>query len=850
MKINIQHIALLFMFLLASCTEQELVSPPSPQAGADGCRFTVSIPVPMVSTRAMGEVLTQAYVTSLPFFVLEFDENGFFEAFLEAKAESFEPDAGGASGKGTYTVNLPISNERRILHFVLGMTEEDWNGFTDGEGFTASDTETDIFSRLTVGDNKDVYWQRVEVEHIAKTEDGQYDIPPLTDDGYTVKLVRNFAQVTVTVADNLQSKLQDVSFVVLNQYDRGTVAPYTGSGFASFDLSGQQGATDYDRFTAANPGFGGNNPPRDVAHPVDGEPAEADFVGAGGSKYVYERNQDNSDSPAYVLVKANYQGGYDEDSGEGYYKLDIVKFDQETFITSYLNLYRNFHYKVNITAVAGKGYETIEEAMEAVASNNISASVEVSQVNKIEDGLGHSLEVSELNIMLTSTEPYTLTYDYVVTENNREYHRNDKQNVKVTPSEDNKNGYNLDAVAKIEYEEGIGDEPGKITITPVNPLPQTMQTQEFVVATESGLSRRVTVNVREKFEFEAVDCDNVVDQIGAEMTLVVRLPENMPISAFPLTLDIEPEKKSIYPDVSKNRIPVTSDGYHTFSYLATVTYNDYRQNPVFFFHFKTNMAASATGIKVTNDNFVDGNTSFENVYRKYPFLDVELSGTNLHYDNNAEKYLFNKYDTEGEKVTLTFTLHTVNDGYDPVEGDEHIVEIFADYFSFDEKGDRKVETTTGTFTVREDGRCILYKPNSVYGEQSITFTVNRDLASETIQLSSMDHYTYTLDYGTPPKTVQLQYYNYRWQSVPNNTVIYIYQDLDGDGSADADELVAGTEENIRTNGSGQITLESFAGVTMDDVLIFQYRRNNNSSRYSVAITVNELLDTNILQLRQ
>ena len=845
MKINIQHIVLLLMLLLAACTEQELVSPPSPQTGTDGCRFTVSIPAPMVSTRAMGDELTADYVTALPFFVLEFDENGFFEAFQEAKAETFTADAGGASGKGTYMVSLPASNERHILHFVLGMTEEDWKGFTDGGSFTASDSETDIFSRLTVGNDKDVYWQRVEVEHIAKTEAGELSIPPLTDEGFTVKLVRNFAQVSVEVADDLSSTLQDVSFVVRGQYDRGTVAPYTGSadngGFASFDLDGLQGDTDYDKFTDRNPGFGGNNPPRGTANPVDGEPAGTDFVEAGGSKYVYERNQDNSTAPAYVLVRANYQGGRGDENGVGYYKLDIVKFDEETFITSYLNLYRNFHYTINITAVAGKGYETIEEAMDAVASNNISASVEVSQVNKIEDGLGHSLKVSELNILLTSTEPYPLTYDYVVTENNREIHRNGKEYVKITPSEDNTEGYNHSAVQRIEY-----DGNGNITITPASPLPATMQTQEFVVATESGLSRRVTVNVRQPFEFEAVDCDNVVRRIGAEMTLVVRLPENMPISAFPLTLDIEPEKKSIYPDAAKNRLPVTS-GSHTFSYQATVTYNDYRQNPVFFFHFKTNMADSETGIAVTNDNFVPGNTAFQNVDRKYPFLDVELSGTNLHYDNNAEKYLFNRYDTESERVTLTFTLHT--EDYNPVEGDDHIVEIFADYFSFDTEGDWAVETSTGTFTVREDGRCILYKPNSVYGEQSITFTVNRDLASETIQLSSMDHYTYTLDYGTPPKTVQLQYYRNRWQSVPNNTVIYIYQDLDGDGSADADELVAGTEENIRTNGSGQITLESFAGVTMDDVLIFQYRRNNNS-RYSVAITVNELLDTNILQLRQ
>ena len=85
--------------------------------------------------------------------------------------------------------------------------------------------------------------------------------------------------------------------------------------------------------------------------------------------------------------------------------------------------------------------------------------------------------------------------------------------------------------------------------------------------------------------------DSIIDILGKELTLVVRLPDNMPTAVFPLTLDIEPEKKSIYPEVSKNRIPVTSKENYTFSYQATITYEDYQRNSTFFFHFKTNMEA-------------------------------------------------------------------------------------------------------------------------------------------------------------------------------------------------------------------------------------------------------------------
>lgn len=837
------YITTLFLLLLATACTDEKYAPASGTQPGEGYRITVSIPAPMeAATRSIGGELTSDYVTALPLFVLVFDENGFFTAFEKATVESYDAK----TRQGTYTVDLPPSDGKCVLHFVLGLSEDYF------ATYTPDDTEASIFSRLTVGKNKDAYWQRVEVDHVIKTDkDGEtvtaISAPPLTDEGYIVKLVRNFAQVSVSNLTN-DGHFTLQGFTVLSEISKGTVAPYWGKDedhlFADFDIDVESSGDDYASFTTHNSGYAGCNPPRGDGELLEDVPGEDGFTSPDASEYVYERNQDNAQNPAYVLLKAQY------DNEPCYYKLDVVRFDEDSYITSYLNLYRNFHYTIRIKKVSGKGYDTPQDAMDAAASNNISASVDISDVNKIEFGEGNSLEVSELDIMITEPGPHILDYDYKengTSLNGREY-------VQVTPvgGEDG-GGYNHAAVQLIDWDNG------KITITPADPLPALMETQEFIVAGCNGLARRVRVNVRQQFVFDAVDCDNVERSIGAEMTLVVRLPENMPTSVFPLTLDIEPEKKSLYPDVAKNRIPVTSQGNYTFSYQATVTYNDYRQNRTFFFHFKSNMADSATRIVVTNPYFRNDDeneaipedeksnvTSFINQEKIYGFMDLALTGEHLNYITDQDRYEFSVYHTAGEKVTLQFRLH--DDSFVLPEGDEHIVEIFADYFDFS-----TATTETGTFTVREDGQCILYKPNDVTEMQYITFTVTRNLASETIQLSSLDHDTETLEYYTPPLPVTLNYlYNGRTNRVNRNTSISIYQDLDGDNEAIDDEFI--TTKTVDRNG--QIELESFAGLEETDVLIFQCRIDVSSSWwsdyriFSVAIPISELLDNPTLTLEE
>lgn len=776
------YITLLVTLLLTACRQEEMVQGTSNLKPGEYL-FTASIPEPMEASRAWGE---GADLTKKPMRVLVFDKNGFFTAFCEATLMGQKSD-----GSIKFKVSLPPSNEPCALHFVLGDVTY--------EKYTRGDSESSIFSKLSTSDGNDAYWQRVEVSSID-IKDGETLFPE------PIKLVRNFAKISLDVVGEAATSLKLEGYKVIDALDAGTVAPYAGreenGGFADFNLNLAPGENAYDKFVSVNNGFDGRN---NVGQLIENNDLS---LWDPNDKYVYERNQDKSDAPAFLLIKAMYG---DE---ETYYKLDIVTVD-ENYITSYLNLYRNFHYKVHIKSVVGKGYDSPEAAMENAASNNLSASVEVSEVNDIEDGLGNELWVSDMNIMLVSSEPYTMTYKYIAKGNEA----NDQ--VIVTPvGGPDEGGYNKAAVREIK-----NNRDGTITITPAVTT-DLMQKQEFIISTPSLLSRKVTVYVRNPFIFSAVDCDQHVERkVNAEMTLVVRLPDNMPNAVFPLTLNMEPEDKTIYPNTSQNRIPVEA-GDHTFSYKATVTYNDYRKNPTFFFHFKTNVAESATTITVTNPYFKNENNTatFDNVNvgDVFDFGVVTLN-------DKTGTYTCSSQQNKGETLELQFDLHSQGDNISP---DEHTIEIFGNYLDW---SNVQIKSESGgSYTVREDNHCILYVPKNVYERQTLVFTIAQDYASGTIQLSARDHTTATIDYTTPPVTVTLKYSNRgNTYIVPNGTTIEIYK-----GSDDAENKITTKE----TNSSGQITMDTFVGLTGKDVVVFKCKIGSGWNRrtYMGKVKVSDL----------
>jgi len=553
------YICLLLTVVLGACQDESYTSTAT-DLKTDEYRFTMKLPEPVDVTRAMGD---QASFTKLN--VLVFNEAGVFVARQEATGVTVSNES---PQKVTFTVSLPQSDQLRILHFV--------GGDVAFETYSVGDTESSIFSNLVVEGDTDAYWQRVEVSSIDNAHKDA-----LLKQINELYLIRNFAKVNVHASlENFQIE----GFVVLNNTTAGTVAPYLGKAdqpFADFNLE----SDDPYAAVAEVQGYVGNR----RGDLNDAVPAISLFTNE--AKYVYERPQVDTDDPAYILVKAHYTDAVNgEESGTYYYKIDIVRQDPNTKLNTYLNLYRNFFYDMTITDVRGAGYTNLRDAMNGAASNNISASVEVSEVTSIEYD-NHRLTVDENDVIWVEKMEHYIGFEYLSSISPRE----ESDNVAVSYEE---NEY-------LDFEINYTDH--RIVAMPKGPWPTSMQRIELVLYTTdgTGLSRNITVRLREPFTFNASCIEEIPAEVGAEQTVTITLPEELPNSAFPLEFYIEPIDKTIYPDASQNSLPVRLHENSSFDYVATITQEQYEASRTFEFHFLSNIAESATQIKVSSDLFAE-----------------------------------------------------------------------------------------------------------------------------------------------------------------------------------------------------------------------------------------------------
>lgn len=638
------YICLLLTVVLGACQDESYTSTAT-DLKTDEYRFTMKLPEPVDVTRAMGD---QASFTKLN--VLVFNEAGVFVARQEATGVTVSNDS---PQKVTFTVSLPQSDQPRILHFV--------GGDVAFGTYSVGDTESSIFSNLVVEGDTDAYWQRVEVSSIDNAHKDA-----LLKQINELYLIRNFAKVSVHAASSLDN-FQIEGFVVLNNTTAGTVAPYLGKAdqpFADFDLD----VADPYAAVADEQGYVGNR---------RGELNDAvPTTFTNDAKYVYERPQVDTEDPAYVLVKAHYTDAMnEEESGTYYYKIDIVRQDPNTKLNTYLNLYRNFFYDMTITAVRGAGYINPQDAMNSAASNNISASVEVSEVTSIEYD-NHRLTVDENDVIWVEKMEHYIGFEYLSS---------------ISPREES------DAVA-VSYEENdyltfsIDKTSHRIVATPKGPWPTSMQRIELVLYTTdgTGLSRNITVRLREPFTFNASCIEEIPAVVGAEQTVTITLPEELPNSAFPLEFYIEPIDKTIYPDASQNSLPVRLHENSSFDYVATITQEDYETtaNRTFEFHFLSNVAESATQIKVSSDLFAE--------HELLSFTNPEVTTFDLRLRIRTG------YIDRGSSVSVTMGNHTetyqIKDNRGSITLD---LEDFSDYndntqitFSYEEYWSTYSATTT------------------------------------------------------------------------------------------------------------------------------------------------------------
>ncbi len=328
MKKIMLFITSLFLLLFTACQEEDWgTHTPALEKGESLISF--SLPEPVTATRAtLGET---PEVERL--HVLVFNEKGFFLANAKATVVS-HPDAG--TGTGTFKVKLPVSNRPCRLHFVA-------NADYDMEGkswptYVSTDTESTILGAMTTSKNRAAYWGKVSVDHIS-------------DKGITldkpVELIRNFAKVTLRTST--VGNYQIESYMVYNCPTEGLLAPFNPYDGSFADFVSVTNDDPYGNFVKDHPDYRGTTKGEIAANEL---PAETAWKKPTESFYVYERNQDNSDIPTALVLKAKNL----TDNKSYYYKLDLIQFDNKTYKTTTYNLFRNFAYDVTVNAIKADGY--------------------------------------------------------------------------------------------------------------------------------------------------------------------------------------------------------------------------------------------------------------------------------------------------------------------------------------------------------------------------------------------------------------------------------------------------------------------------------------------------------------
>lgn len=550
------YIAVAASLALGACSEETL-RPDVPDAGGgEGVRVSIAIPdMPRLATRAFGD--TPAADLKLTVFEFEMGSdptNIFLTKIYQAETLTQTNVTNGATVD--FRINdLLMTESPRVLHFVVAPQHLD----------ARYASEAVVFSNLSVRDNSQAYWGRVEFPNGYGTVDKDMK-PQLTDEAKQkltgVNVLRNFAKVSVEVATVATSNFQLTGFELVNVPTSGTVAPYN-SGRQEFPQmfddagkmlgylavagngSGQQG---YSGIMPANCGF--RNLEENFSPVADGgRPAWSTR-----DAYLYEHPFEST-RRTYVILRGNYRPTTTDAWQTCYYKIDLVRLNEESGMTEYYDILRNYDFHINVTGVSAPGASTASEAISGVSYNNISADVDARDMLQISDG-ANIVEVSKTNIIFTNTTPVEFLYRYSPVGG----FSSETTNAKL-----HTNGLNAgDVIASVTAPEVYTDADGvvwvKRVITP-KPIPEAgTREQSFYVVDADGLGREIRLVAHVPYDYSDIEVypgsengrptsaagqGTVSPLSGQPFTVYFNLPAGMPEAMFPLTFILESNRQNM-----------------------------------------------------------------------------------------------------------------------------------------------------------------------------------------------------------------------------------------------------------------------------------------------------------------
>lgn len=294
---------------------------------------------------------------------------------------------------------------------------------------------------------------------------GSVSLNTLLDGTATVCLLRQYAKVTLKVADAVKTVFpeEDAGLIINNTAAKSAIAP-AGYNVLTEDL-------------AATTEFSNTN------------------VGNGTSREVAVT--ETSAGVANVIIKAKYKGK--EGYKEGYYKVGLYK-DATTKKDQYA-LLRNHNYTITITKVNDYGFKTLDEAIKAKPENRIEAEIKddnpaITNMIACKDyELGVSDDLSVKATAAEATEAIKATITLVTTLSSATSADDKLYGVSINPPADKWITFDKDDVKETKLPESESNSPGMKYVLTFTLAPNIDETPRTGTVTISSGDLKLDVKI-------------------------------------------------------------------------------------------------------------------------------------------------------------------------------------------------------------------------------------------------------------------------------------------------------------------------------------------------------------------
>ena len=570
MKKIINILTLLTLVAAVSCNEKELLLTDN-NPGYVTFEMNVKVPETVVVTK--GDCNNNPIIDHI--YVATFGRNQYLNEYVKAI-----PVGSYATQNETVyqmKVTLLATSSPRHIHVIA-------NG---PESLDYQTKDTDLMLQMsTTYDSNDVpqgaYWQYFYLSGGTAVlgNDGNWTASePATRAFNNIILIRNFARITVK---NLASNFVVTGFHVFRTENAGSIAMPTSN-------AGGQDFVETALYTSVPSGtspityikntieYAGYTPEGVTLHDESATTAVTWLAPSTSDsknyQFVYEsiKTPSSHNEPFIIL-----QGHLSSETGDKYYKMELIDADGNDF-----PILRNLDYTITIESVAAEIIGATDPSLAQTCNGSISTAVS-SDLSQLSDGYS-SLAVlyTDKSFVNTGSTSKPVTFMYLFDPKIDD----DDATVTIETIRYEGAGHAIDGANGNSWYTVTDGTNGWKNVT-FSVYPSSNYTKEAVTVfkvtghsrvTEGGavqsLFRYVTVHLLSMQDFisPSVDVEDVAKD--SDVTITFTLPNNLPISLFPLEISVDDTMQSLNPKGTD--MPLVLDGDGEYHFVKTVSWDEY-----------------------------------------------------------------------------------------------------------------------------------------------------------------------------------------------------------------------------------------------------------------------------------